>query len=374
LTIAATVAAIAAAPTWDDRVRLVRQVPESYGVAQHAVVYAAVAEQVYKPHLSAMFAHVPWREDYELAPFKQAYQEAYAQTEGFTKVSEEQLRDALVHSPRSLRVFRMLLGYTADELGATVTVHLAEKGNPQEIGKGRILGVENGRPPSTALATALAEVVNRLVTGAMWGEAEEPLRPKLAKPDTASGWASVRQFATAGVPFDVYLHQRFYGGAFRQLLDATSSVRGNLLELPVVELFDEHGVPFLRTGAHNQAEIEERFGLTVRPAPDFVVFDENDTLRAMLECKQVNDGGTARDKAGRFRSLRQEGMRLGGVPLFAVLDGLGWRRTNDALGPVVRDTDGRVFTLGTVGDMLLTQPFPQLVSRAERERQQPQGS
>jgi hypothetical protein len=47
----------------------------------------------------------------------------------------------------------------------------------------------------------------------------------------------------------------------------------------------------------------------------------------------------------------------------AVLDGLGWRRTNDALGPVVRDTDGRVVTLGTVGDMPLTLPFPQLVNQ-----------
>jgi hypothetical protein len=101
----------------------------------------------------------------------------------------------------------------------------------------------------------------------------------------------------------------------------------------------------------------------VRPAPDFVVFDENDTLRAMLECKQTNDGGTARDKAGRFGTLRQEGIRLGGIPLFAVLDGLGWRRTNDALGPVVRDTDGRVFTLATVGDMIKTQPFPHLIGR-----------
>ena len=168
MTIAATVAAIAAAPTWDDRVRLLRQVPESYGAAQHAAVYAAVAELVYKPHLAAMVAHVPWREDYELAPFQEAYQDAIEQTEGFTKVREQQLRDALLQAPRSLRVFRMLLGYTADELGIAVTAHMAEQGSPQQqIGKGRILGVEAGRPPSEALATALAEVINRLVTGTM---------------------------------------------------------------------------------------------------------------------------------------------------------------------------------------------------------------
>ena len=118
---------------------------------------------------------------------------------------------------------------------------------------------------------------------------------------------------------------------------------------------------FIRTGTHNQAAIEERFGLTVRPAPDFVIFDNrNDQLRAILECKGASDGGTARDKAARFARLRAEGQRLGGVPIFAVLAGIGWRRTTDALGPVVRDTDGRVFTLATLPKILETEPVPGL--------------
>ena len=95
----------------------------------------------------------------------------------------------------------------------------------------------------------------------------------------------------------------------------------------------------------------------MKPAPDFVLFDNrSDTLRAILECKGANDGGTARDKAARFRALRAEGQRLGGIPLFAVLAGVGWRRTMDALGPVVRDTDGRVFTLATLPQILETEP------------------
>jgi hypothetical protein len=105
------------------------------------------------------------------------------------------------------------------------------------------------------------------------------------------------------------------------------------------------------------------FGLTVKPAPDFLVHDAGGSLKAILECKQVNDGGTARDKASRFASLRAESVRLGGVPLFAVLAGLGWRRTADTLGPVVRDTNGRVFTLQTLEEMLDVEPFPQLVTR-----------
>ena len=81
----------------------------------------------------------------------------------------------------------------------------------------------------------------------------------------------------------------------------------------------------------------------------------------MLECKGTNNGGTARDKALRFNRLRDESVRLGGVPLIAVLSGIGWTRINDALGPVVRDTDGRVFTLSTLNSMLEVAPFPSLL-------------
>lgn len=168
----------------------------------------------------------------------------------------------------------------------------------------------------------------------------------------ASTWdqrvARLRQFASDSVPYDVLLHQRHYGGAFRELLDATSELRGNLIEDAVEALFSANGVLFVRTGSHNQSEIAERFEVAVVPPPDFVVFDSTDTLRAMLECKGANDGGTARDKALRFERLRSESVRLGGVPLFAVLSGLGWTRVNDTLGPVVRDCDGRVFRFPTL--------------------------
>ncbi len=78
--------------------------------------------------------------------------------------------------------------------------------------------------------------------------------------------------------------------------------------------------------------------------------------------REPNDGGTARDKAARFTNLRAEGMRLGGVPVFAVLGGLGWLRVNDTLGPVVAACDGRVFTLGTLTEMLGVAPISGLVN------------
>jgi hypothetical protein len=78
----------------------------------------------------------------------------------------------------------------------------------------------------------------------------------------------------------------------------------------------------------------------------------------------TNNGGTARDKALRFKRLRDESVRLGGIPLLAVLGGIGWARVNDTLGPVVRDTDGRVFTLATLSEMVTVAPFPSLLGLA----------
>ena len=99
----------------------------------------------------------------------------------------------------------------------------------------------------------------------------------------------------------------------------------------------------------------------VRPAPDFVIFDpRSNTLRAILECKVANDGGTARDKAARFGRLREESQRLGGVPVIAVLGGIGWRRAADALGPVIASTDGRTFTVANLDGLLEVDPFPGL--------------
>ena len=88
------------------------------------------------------------------------------------------------------------------------------------------------------------------------------------------------------------------------------------------------------------------------------------TPNELVECKQTNDGGTARDKAARYGRLRDEATRLGGVALFAILDGFGWQRWNDALGPVVRDCDGRVFTLKTLRQILEVQPVVDLVGTA----------
>ena len=176
-----------------------------------------------------------------------------------------------------------------------------------------------------------AAVIDQTMRKTLFGTSpSSEIRLKTDKPDTIDGWASVQKYAAGGVPLALFLHQRQYGGAFRQLLDATSSKRGDVIDDAVQELLENLQIPFVRTGSHNQEEIATRFGLTVKPAPDFVMFDAKGVLRAILECKGANDGGTARDKAARL------------------------------LGPVIRDTDGRTFTIPTLPQMATVQPLPTL--------------
>lgn len=358
--------AVEQAPSWNARVGLIRRIPEELGTSQHQVVYARVADRVYVPHLKPDFAYMHWRPGYELEPFAATYDEAAVLTNGFERTELEDLSRVISVAPRTLRVFRLLLGLTGAEFAEACAMVAVDQGL-SGVSKGRVDSIEAGRGGPPGQIKTCAVVIHLAMTGALFPvETGSGLRSKQDKPDTADGWNSVRRFAKNGVPFAVFLHQRAYGGAFRQLLDATSTMRGNLLEDPVADLFSEAGVPHIRTGSHNQRDIEERFGLTVRPAPDFVVYDNRaDVLRALLEIKGANDGGTARDKAARFRVLRAEANRLGGVPLFAVLGGTGWRRAQDALGPVIRDTDGRVFTVATLAEMLEVEPFPSLAGMVQ---------
>lgn len=356
--------AVADAPTWNARVKAIRRIPEKFGTSEHAAVYAAIAKRVYVPTLQPDYAYVHWREEYELAPLAAAYELACAGTGGFKRVTCDDVRRVLSENPTTLRIFRLLVGFTGAEFAETCAVVAGYLGSAP-LTKSRVSRIEDGGeilPDEAKTCAAAIDRVMRRDPGLFPPTPEgSALRLKIEKPDTDRGWSSVRSYASDGVPLPVLLHQRAYGGAFRQLSDATSAKRGDLIEEPVERMFREARVPFVRTGSGQQSAIAKRWGITVKPAPDFVLYDpRTDVPKAILECKAANDGGTARDKAARFIKLSGEGRRLGGIPLFAVLSGVGWRRTNDALGPVVQHTDGRVFTLATLREMLETEPIPGL--------------
>jgi hypothetical protein len=356
-----TVARIVASPSWDERVARVRQIPARHGTSEHAAIYAEVARRLYVPHLAPDYAYVHVEDFYELAHFQRAYDLAVTATAGFTSVSADGLAAAIAAQPRVLLPLRVITGLVRGEFAASTAI-VGRALGLRPLTAAKIDSMERaGTPVTPGQARLAAETLDQIMRGVLFGAPPGNLKSKQDKPDTAQGWASARGFAAGGVPYAVFLHQRHYGGAFRQVLDATSELRGDLIEDAVEAVFTEHGIPHIRTGSHNQAEIAARFEVTVSPAPDFVVYDRAGALRALLECKGANDGGTARDKALRFERLHDESVRLGGIPLIAVLGGLGWTRVNDTLGPVIRDCDGRVFSVANLDEMLTVAPFPWLV-------------
>jgi hypothetical protein len=355
-----TVHKILTAPSWDKRVAQIRLVTHNHGTADHSQIWARVAREGYVPHLAPDFAYIHQAPFYETNYFRDVYAAAVAATENFARVDPASLTRVLEDDPRTLLVLRTVAGLTKEEFAHSTTL-VGEARGWQPLSPSKIDAMEKrGTPTTTEQAQVAALTLHEIMARSLFPEPGTNLRSKQSKSDTEDGWSSVRSFAAHGVPYADFLHQRHYGGAYRQVLDATSSQRGNLLEDAVEQLFTAAGVPHIRTGSHNQGDIAVRFEVHVTPAPDFVVFDDTDTLRAILECKATNNGGTARDKALRFTTLRAESIRLGGIPLVAILSGMGWARVNDTLGPVVRDTDGRVFTLATLPEMLEVAPFPSL--------------
>ena len=363
-TINETIERIVEAPGWNQRVAQIRLVPQRHGTGEHSKIFAEIARVLYVPSLAHDFAYIHRAPFCEKTFFLDAYETAFRATSGFTRISEDELVKVLADDPQTLLVFRTILGLTREEFAHSTMLAGEPVGLPS-LSSAKVDSMErNSSSTSEPQARVAARTLRMVMDGTLFGEPPAGLMSKQAKPDTERGWTSVQRYATDGVPFGLFLHQRHYGGAFRQVLDATSTQRGDLIEDAVEALFKEQRIPFIRTGAHNQAEIAARFEVRVTPAPDFVVFDTAASLKAMLECKGTNNGGTARDKALRFERLRDESIRLGGIPLIAVLGGMGWTRVNDALGPVVRDTEGRVFTLSTLHSMLEVSPFPSLINMA----------
>ncbi|MGH3795749.1 MAG: hypothetical protein ACRDSP_12765 [Pseudonocardiaceae bacterium] len=358
-----TINLIADAPTWNERIARIRQIPQRHGTNEHGKIHAALARRLYVPNLAPDYAYVHSTDFYELPHIQDAYNKLSAATDGFTNTTTPHLAAAIQAEPSILLPLRVITGLTRSEFAASTALVAAEL-DLKAVSAGKVGSMErSGTSTTSNQARVIACTLDQIMRGTLFGAPPGDLKSKQDKPDTHNGWATVQTYATEGVPYSVFLHQRHYGGSFRQLLDATSEQRGDLIEDAVEALFTENGLLFIRTGSHNQAEIAARFEVTVQPAPDFVVYDETDTLRAILECKGANDGGTARDKALRFERLHDESMRLGGIPLLAVLGGLGWTRVNDTLGPVVRDCDGRVFSVANLAEMLTVAPFPSLMER-----------
>jgi hypothetical protein len=110
-----TITKIAETNTWDQRIAQIRLIPQNHGTNEHPSIYAEVARLLYVPHLAADFAYIHEDHFYGKEYFEQVYVAADEATGGFTKVTEPELTSVLMSNPRTLLVFRTIMGLTKGE-------------------------------------------------------------------------------------------------------------------------------------------------------------------------------------------------------------------------------------------------------------------
>ncbi|MCY3567982.1 MAG: hypothetical protein OXH38_05105 [Chloroflexi bacterium] len=333
---------------------------------------AAAAELLVKgflTHLRPSFHLIPRGKSMaDEASFADAYLALAEGTADFSRTDAVSLAAVLRSTPAALAPLRMIVGLTHNELAVAIKLT-----DPDARASGESLKKFERSPPpeqishrydqlATGIAHAVAAAMSREIL-AVSPSAATYFHSKLDKRDTREGWTSVRA-NSSGVPYSALLYQRYVGGIWRQVQDAYSEVKGDaILEYPLRDLLDEHGIPYhhTRPGASGAQETAERYGIS--PGPDFVIPDEAPTL--VVESKVGEDGGTVRDKAARIRNMTAAAGAAGLTPC-AVIDGKGWTERSAALLEVVVATQGRTYTMATLSQILELPEIQALISGSSR--------
>lgn len=301
--------------------------------------------------LSQTFQAVAWNKDvlYDETGFQNAYARVLELSKGFSKIQAKDLASILRTFPPSILVFRLIAALSLDEISTllqtTQGVDLS-KDIMREFELGREVG-KTHREKWNGACDALGRVLSDSIAGNLLELPamvdKDRFRERKAKPDTLQGWEDVRKSAEQGVDYWILLYQRYVGGFFRQAMDASSSIKGDILEDAIVSLLQANRIPFYRTRPREKIPGWEQ-------APDFLL-PNRDNPTVAIEAKLAEDGGTARDKAARIERLCREAQEKGVLPL-AVIDGKGFYRINDVTAPIIRNTLGETYTLKTVERVL----------------------
>ena len=297
--------------------------------------------------------------------FTLAYGALATGTNSFATVSKASIASVLLNAPGALGPLRMILGLTHNELA--VAIKLLEPDVRVNGDKLKKFERSPALHPVSDERNELAALIAATITAVMNREilpvpptAAKHFHSKLDKRDTTDGWTSVQRDA-GGVPYSALLYQRYVGGVWRQVQDAYSEVKGDaVLEYPLRDLLDTHAIPYHRTrrGATGAKETVELYGMS--PGPDFVIPDESPTL--VVESKVAEDGGTARDKAARIRTMTSAA-RERSLKACVLIDGKGWIERTAALLDVIIATEGRTYTLATIDHILKLPEIQSLLSR-----------
>jgi hypothetical protein len=188
--------------------------------------------------------------------FVSAYEALAVATSNFTQVDKATLTAAVLVTPRALIPLRMIAGLTQKELAASMKLVDADA----KVSDARIKNFERSPVPDPipakraaqreALASLAVETIRAVLDRQILTvpqEAAANFHSKIDREDTRQGWSSVSSSAINGVPYSSLLYHRYVGGAWRQVQDAYSEVKGdNVLELPLEKLLTDEKIPYYR--------------------------------------------------------------------------------------------------------------------------------
>lgn len=330
-------------------------IQEAFALADpaHREATLRTLRSVYEERLAPQFQAVPWGptliEDEE---FRVAYDAAQRLTNGFKKISSEELCGAMEQAPRTAMVFRLILGYTTSELAAALKLLgvTTSKAALDAIERGEGVPTPQRKTVISAIAEAVTRVIERELFALDEGLPVSDFRSRLDKLDTREGWGSVRRAAEGGVDYGDLLYERYLDGSWLAVRAAYSEKTGELIEKAVADILDDNGIAYDR----NPHELVRK---GVFPSkPDFVLPNVQDP-KVTIEAKGANDGGTARDKAARIANVAAAAEAAGLTPM-AVIDGIGWVR-RDALVQTLQATHGLTFSLSNLEALVLV---PEIVA------------
>ncbi len=292
----------------------------------------------------------------EYPVFERGYEALKRVTNGFRDMSQENVEGAVFAVPISLIVLRALLGFTPPEWAYVATRRTGEEITQNAA---RTIDQKVRMAPETPMPrggqTLTEKRILALIRCAceMLAEGAPEVPPdklhRLSKADTASGLSGVQSLADLGVPYAMLLYERFLGRPFAWYRDSASGLVGDVLETAIEEILHRAGVSFRKTKRAGRVPGFDQ-------APDFVVPNEFN-IQVIIEAKQTEDDGTARDKVTRFQHLGELSTagQPPGQPKFEVVAciagrGFGVRRKD--MEKLLLATRGKVFTLQNLNQLV----------------------
>jgi hypothetical protein len=202
----------------------------------------------------------------------------------------------------------------------------------------------NGSETTTTRVKALVQAACELLVQGV-PDVEEDQVHRLDKADTRSGIDGIQALAGIGVPYAMLLYERFLGRPFAAHRDSVSELIGDSLESAIEEVLVNAGISYRKT---KRAERIAGFD----QSPDFIIPSEFNP-QIIIEAKNAEDDGTARDKVTRIQHLGELSLagQLKGKAKYEVIACIGGRGFGVRRGDMEKmllATRGKVFTLKTM--------------------------